>query len=369
MDVLKVLTKNCGSEVDPPVYADVQMLDPLNIDSFMKVLPDITRSKRMDLILNELKDIVIYFDNHIYDSVPHAFAALRDLDFIITSIHTIEANSYKKVRGLEEILEALGHTTNHSPRGCNFTYGLFNPQNDRMRTFTGLNEERRFIHAVHEGTKSLDESLLTLQELSILPIDSERFEILARTLTAQFDSMVPAVVDVMKSVPPEVFSLQIVTFFVALDVSGKLYTGITGAQIQNVAIDFLLYGVDLQDQRYLSYASRNLAAMLPFQKAIVYKTLQKLQCRSLLSKLDDDTLEGSLVNTDQAIKSLDSLQYFLKRILSFRWVHRKLAITNLPLRGTERGSGGYTLDFLEYLIYRTQEAVQHVEELQNRIAH
>lgn len=358
---------NVYGAFDRPPYAETQALDPFNVDNFMKTLPGLTRSRQLDVILSKLNYIVKNFDWSICQSIPHSFAALRDFDFMIASAHVIEANSYKRVQGLEEILEALGLFTDHNPRGCNFTYGLFNPEDDRMRVFTGLNEERVFIHAVQGGTKNLDNSLLTLRQLSMMRVDSEDFEVLANDLTIQFDSMIPAVVEVLQNVPAEVFSLNIVNFFIPLDINGKTYPGITGAQIQNIGIDFIIYGADLHDEKYSSYVSRNLTAMLPFQKMVINQTLQQLQHTSLLNKINRVIDGEETINSAQTIKSLNSLQRYLKRILSFRWAHRKLALINLPLRKTERGSGGYALDFLDYLIHRTQQASHRIDEIKGKI--
>jgi hypothetical protein len=236
-----------------------------------------------------------------------------------------------------------------------------------MRTFTGLSEESTFIHTIQEGTGNLDDALLTLRQLSMVSFDSEDFEVLTTELIEQFNCMIPAVVRVLQTVAAEVFSRRIVKFFIPLDINGKTYPGITGAQVQNIGIDFIIFGVDLQEELYASYVSENLAAMLPFHKAVIDQTLHRLQYMSLLSKLSRDADRRDKCDSTQAIRSLDSLQHFLQRVLSFRMVHRRLAAKNLPLRKAGRGSGGYNLDLLDYLILQTREAMHRIDDIKARL--
>jgi monodechloroaminopyrrolnitrin synthase len=361
-----VLTSETGCSLEPPPYADVQALDPLGVDEFMARLPRFTALRQLDIILSRLTTIVSQFDVAMLHNIPMCFAVLRDLDFIISSAHALERASYKRVTGLEGLLEVLGRATDHSPRGCNFTYGLFNPSNNRMRTFTGSDEERTFICAVQSGTRCLDDALVTLRDLAVSRIDSADFVSLISKLESQFELMVSAVVDVFRRVPPEVFSGRIVKFFDPLDVNGKSYQGITGAQVQNIGIDFILYGVEIRDQTYVDYACRNLSAMLPFQKAVISQALTWLDHASLLTRISTE-ISARKVDAARAEESLAYLDRFLTKILSFRAAHRRLASLNLPLRPIERGSGGHSLELLDYLIERTQEARSRVRAMRAQV--
>jgi monodechloroaminopyrrolnitrin synthase len=351
---------------DRPPYAQAQALDPLDVDEFMQQLPGLTESRQLDTILNRLALVVRRLDERIYRSVASSFAALRDLEFMIASASILSANSHKQVQGLESVLEALGSFVDHAPRGCTFTYGLFNPDGARMRTFTGLDEERTFIRAIQQGTRHLDDGLVAVGTLSTVPIDSEDFEALTVQLTTEFESMVTAVVQVLRCVTADIFSGKIVTFFVPLDINGKVYSGITGAQVQNIGIDYLLFGADLKDERYIHYVSENMTAMLPFHRSVISGTLHQLKFRSLLAKLNGD-VDCTGINCIQATRSLDSLRYFLQRVLSFRMVHRRLAVDNLPLRPIEKGSGGYNLDHLDFLILQTRHATRRIAELKAKL--
>jgi len=355
---------------DRPPYLQAQKLDPLGVDAFMRELPEVTTAGQVSYIMAQLSTVVQRFEPTIYTNTQQSFAALRDLDFMITSASMHIAGAYKQVDGLECILTRLGACCGHYPRGSNFTYGLFNPSDVRMRTFTGLDEERTFIRAIQVGTHWLDDALLTVRHMSTTPVDSLAFEKIANELVSQFESMVTAAVSVHQSVSPEVFSRRIVRFFIPLDIGGIVYPSITGAQVQNLAIDYLIFGADLENDAYQEYARDHLEGLLPFHKAVVNRTLRNLQARSLLTAIAADVTARSTLNVSQAERSLASLHRFLQRVFSFRMAHRRLAIQNLPLRQVEVGSGGYSLDFLEHLITQTRGAAQRtvaiISELRRR---
>ena len=67
----------------------------------------------------------------------------------------------------------------------------------------------------------------------------------------------------------EVFSGEIVSCFVPLDIGGACYQGVTGAQTLNVTIDYLLWGVESQDDTYRAYAQANLGEQLPPHRELV----------------------------------------------------------------------------------------------------
>lgn len=363
VNTLEELDLSAEMADEPVPYDEVQALDVLQVDKFMQSLPAVTSQGKLDPILAVLYQTVRDFNKETLSDIPSCLAALRDFDFLITCAHRIEKQSYKRIDGLEALLQDLGCSARHRPRGSNFTYGLFNPEDQRMRTFTGRTEERSFIHAVQRGTRYLDNSLLVLEKLASTMVTSCQFELLAQELVFQFESMIPAVVDVLRTVPPEVFSLKIVPFFSPLDIGGEMVPGITGAQIQNVVIDYIFFGMDIDDSDYLSYVQTNLAAMLPFHIRVLRRTTDQLHGTSLLSKVQRDVACNGAVDRDQATRSLMTVQHYLRRVLSFRHVHRKLASTNLPMRAQHRGSGGYGLDFLDYLINQTQEASRRVERM------
>jgi hypothetical protein len=349
-----------------PPYGAVQALDPFGLDRFLAILPSLTEKRSLDPILAVLARAVRAADPSVLRHPDAAIAALRDLDFLINSAHRITTGSYKGVAGLEPLLDDLGRWADHAPRGCNFTYGLCNPAGERMRRFTTTREETDFIHAIQEGTGHLDRILLALDAMTGSRADQTVFAANAAGLAGWFGHMAKASAAMHRAMPPDVFTHQIVVFFGPLDINGRTYSGITGAQNHNCAIDYLLFGADSSDPAYLDYASNNLAALSPFHRRLLRGGLDRLGGASLLGRISTD-LRRDDIDEKAAAASLRHLDRFVTAILSFRAVHRRLAVAQLPMRPARRGSGGFDLGLLDLLIRYTRDARTRVRTMQSTL--
>jgi Domain of unknown function (DUF1864) len=356
-------TDDGGDHRSPPPYEAVRALDPFGLDPFLEVLPVLTEERRLEPILVMLTRAVHGADAAVLRRPEVAIAALRDLDFLINSAHRVSAGSYKRVPGLESLLDHLGRWADHVPRGCNLTYGPLNPSDARMRRFTTTGEETRFIHAIQEGTGQLDKILLALDAMAASRVDDTVFANHAARLAGWFDRMATANKALLRTMPPEVFTGRIVVFFGPLDINGRIYPGITGAQTQNCAIDYLLFGAGSSDPTYLDYAHRNLAALSPFHRRLLRGGLECLGGSSLLGRIEADLRRGDL-DAGTAAASLRHLDRFVTAILSFRAVHRRLAVANLSMRPTPKGSGGFDVKLLDLLIHHTCDARARVRSMQ-----
>jgi hypothetical protein len=228
-----------------------------------------------------------------------------------------------------------------------------------MRTFTGLPEERLFIEQLHHGTTRLDDSFPILPELVDAAIDSPEFERMVLRLCEHFDYMTKSMVKVMRAIPPHIFSGRITPFFRPVEIGGVTYPGITGAHVQLLGIDLVIYGNDTNDSVYQAYVAENLPMLLPHHKQFLKQALDKLQGESFMTRIRERLLPGDRqYDLRQASASLGALGCYLLRVLSFRHPHLKAAKDNLPLRREERGSGGYSVSTLELLIGHTRNAAE-----------
>ena len=166
------------------------------------------------------------------------------------------------------------------------TYGLCNPLDERMRLFTGRGEERSFVTELAAGMRGLDTVLRGLVALADHPVDSPDAVAAAQRLEAAWEPMIKAAVAMLRTMPPEVFSGEIVSCFVPLDVGGACYQGVTGAQTLNVTIDYLLWGVESQDDTYRAYAQANLADQLPPHRELVAHAVDRTGGASILTHIE-----------------------------------------------------------------------------------
>lgn len=149
----------------------VRGLDPLGLDSFMvQELPKLNKKRNIWEIINKVRQVTSSSGLFKIFSVNDALAATRDLGIIAASLakHSIDLAS---VPALEQSLIELSNRTGEVPRDTVFSYGPRNPQGDRMRTFTGTKEEKKFITSFVDGMKPLSsciQHLMATLEVSIL---------------------------------------------------------------------------------------------------------------------------------------------------------------------------------------------------------
>lgn len=338
-----------------------QELDPLGLDSFFRRCGAVVR-QRLDSLLGALTAATREASGRPL-TLAEALAALRDFDFLLCAVELAEPLAYKRVPGLETLLQELGSTAGHIPRGSVLTYGLCNPLDERMRLFTGRGEERSFVTELTTGMRGLDTVLRGLIALADHPVDSSDAVAGAQQLEAAWEPMIKAAVAMLRTMPPEVFSGEIVSCFVPLDIGGTHYQGVTGAQTLNVTIDYLLWGVESQDDTYRAYAQANLGDQLPPHRELVAHALDRTGGVSILTHIENQLAGGAVRDPVAAETVLQHLESLLRRIGTFRTAHRRLADLNLPLRPTPTGSGGHTVALLEILASSTFHARERARTL------
>ena len=341
-----------------------QSVDPFELDTFFRHTIAVVEEP-LEKVLRQLNIIVRDTETSAFDSVPAALAALRDIDFLVCAVHLADPFAYKSVPGLESLLVRLGQRAGQIPRGSNSTYGPCNPPDERMRLFTGLPEERMFIHAIADGLRGLDGVLCGLATMAHNPVDSPPVVAAAGGLEPAWEPMIEASVRMLRGMPPEVFSGRIVPCFVPLDVAGTTYQGITGAQSPNVGIDYLLWGVESADDEYLSYARTNLSEQLPSHQQLIDEVLERTGGVSLLTHIERELSTATRLDVTAAAAVLAHLESLLRRIGTFRAAHRRLAELNMQRRTTQVGSGGHTLHLLDELGASTRQARHRVRVLRD----
>lgn len=336
--------------------------DPFALDSlFRQAEPVVRRSP--DELLDRLEALVRDADCSALGEPRNALAGLRDLDFLLCSVQRARPGSYKAVAGLETLLGLLGDAAGHNPRGSNITYALCNPLDERMRLFTGLPEEAMFVRELAAGLRGLDGVLRGLIAITEHGVDSREAAAAAETLVPAWEPMIHAAVAMLRGMPPEVFSGQIVTCFLPLDIGGQEYQGVTGAQNLNIGIDWLLWGAGSGDASYISYAETNLREQLPAHRELIADVLELTRGKTLLEHLEWELSRGHVADRRTADSVLRNIESLLRRIGSFRAAHRRLADLNLPLRAAPTGSGGHTIELLDKLAAATLDARHRVRTM------
>ena len=324
-------------------FQRVRELDPLGIDRELRDLPALNGSADIGAIGTIVDGVVARLDTTTYDK-DSATAAMRDLDFLLSSSLRHGADLVVEGGRIESVLLGLGKIACMIPRGTVSTYALANPRGERERSFTGSPEERLFIESVRSGAESVESSLETY-------VNEGKIAGLA-AMESSIADMITSFIDVKRGVSPAYFSGQLRPYFEPLTIGGKLYAGSGGAQLQFIAVDYLLWGVDCDNPFYQNYFADNVRYLSPEQRAYLKLGIHKNDGKSILRSAIEDN-DGQL--SKQAIRVLQCLK-------KFRYPHRKLARDNFKIRPDGSvGSGVYTTDILDVLLNETIGAIEKLE--------
>lgn len=335
-----------------PIECDlVSKLDPLNLDEFMAELPFVNMAGDTQKIIDTTETATEKLFALEDTNSNEAFAALRDMDFLLGSGIRHGLDPITDVDGLEEGLIRLGKIAGTVPRGSVYTYSLANPNDNRQRSFTGSYEENEFIDAVRVGTGALDCAIFALSQCS--EYDKEGLIAGLDSTTEAMGDMVAAIGRVMRTVSPEYFTNNLRPYFDPAIIDGVSYTGAGGAQMQLLGIDRILWGNSDASEEYVRFYAENFQYLTPEQQRSV----------SLYFESNDRTVLETIV--DEELGQDDPLSMsalrLLKSIRKFRYPHRKVARDNFKLRSNDAvGSGAYTPEILDLLIQKTENSIADI---------
>ncbi|HCH34925.1 MAG: PrnB [Candidatus Saccharibacteria bacterium GW2011_GWC2_48_9] len=328
-------------------YHDIAELDPLSLDEIMILLPELNRRQDVESINTVLSEVVCTSQYNVV-SQEDALAALRDLDFLASSLLRHGAQPLQSVDGLEGELMRLGNVAGTIPRGTVFTYASINPLDERMRSFTGTTEEALFIDSVRNGTLALDLALTSLSDKSMY--DDEGMAEALTTSAAAMDTMIASIINVYHTITPEFFSEQMRPYFEPLVIGGRKFTGAGGAQMQLLAIDRVLWGNNETDPEYQGFFNENYEYLTPTQKESLGHFLTRNSQTTLVEWLES--------HPDEYPQMRQETVSLLRKIKKFRYPHRRVAKGNFNIRKKGAvGSGSYTPDILDVLISKTEESI------------
>lgn len=335
-------------------YADVAMADPLQLDERLHDLPQKNATEDVYGLQDDLDYASATLAAREISSLStiDAYATIRDLDFLTSSLVRHGINPITSTPGLEAQLLELGDRLATAPRGTVYTYAACNPEGARERSFTGSPEEALFIRVVRDSSAKLDVGALTLSTITPASTPETICQALD-TVNAACDEMTASIVAVHRNLSPEYFTNHMRPFFDPLTIGGETYTGSGGAQLQLLAIDHMLWGIDEPDPAYREFYDENYQYLTPQQ-------------REALRLFGDSNGDVSLVSTADQLQDANvnqALATTMRRIRRFRYPHKKVAEDNFKLRGESAvGSGAYRPDILGHLIMKTEAHLNQLEQ-------
>jgi len=343
--------KESGYEKMLEIDERVKRLDPLLLDNFLvNFLPKVNEKGDIEKIMSVINSLDLSPERLKRFSLEESLAAVRDLNMLFSSLRKNGYNLGKNSK-IEKALIILSQKTQEVPTDTVFSYGTRNPTDARMRTFTGLKEERLFIESFRNGMINLPSAIKALEELTDLSLDDIMFSEKVKSAQKSFEEMISAIVAVRRNITPELFTMQLRPFFEPKKIGGKVYQASGGAQMPIVLIDQLLWGSGVENEMYKKYFDENIQYQPIFlrEKAELFSKQQPLIQRALkvLEKINMDD-KGRLEIIKKSLQSIYDLLSFIEK---FRKPHLKIAEDNMRIRPEGSvGSGGYDVAILHFLL-------------------
>lgn len=329
-----------GTFVD---YMQAQQLDPLDLDAEFAKLPHYnktTDTENIGRLLCAAAECSLDLDPHSNET---SLAAMRDLDFLASSLVAHGVEPMKLSQAVEPAFSQLGSRLDTVPRGTVYTYTVANPPQPRRRSFTGDPQEELFVQAVTDATITLDTAV------EAFATSGPHAGVAGFTMAA--NTLLTRVIEVKRNVTPEFFTGVLRPYLDPLTVDNVEYFGPGGVQ-QSLAIDYLLWGHGDTDAVYSEFVKDNYKYLSPQQRSHIEKSLLDLGSQNVLAYLSE--------NADPELAA--ATHGVLRTLRKFRYPHKRLAEDNAALAPEE---DTYASAILPVLIRKTEGAINEIETRYN----
>jgi monodechloroaminopyrrolnitrin synthase len=334
-------------------------IDPLGFDDQIQLLHVLNRSgdtNEIIQLLYRLLPVPDALDRYSYDE---SIAAMRDLGIFIGILKKHGIEPVEVVPELEYVLLVLMVKTDLPPRDTLLHYTVWNPDGDRMRTYTGLNDERSLIHSVKVAMPGLVDSIVQMQSLHDKELTGSSFELECLQLREKMQGMVNGIVHAKRNVSPAVFANELRFYYDPIKVDyNKDYIGPGAVEMPMFVFDHLLWSCDIPDKQYTDFKE----GLLPYNLTFIRHIYERFDGNlSLLSRVEKNLRERPSNETCRAAMAVLELCSVLK---SFRMPHKRVA-EDAYAQGEdhhkEKGSGGYSTSILEHIIRLQNERISSLQ--------
>lgn len=332
-------------------------LDPLHADRFFAQLPSWNQVADVVSIYQALCEMLPTSYRIATMTIPEAIASIRDLGMMASSLARHGANPTDVVPHLEERLLQLGDLVDMVPRDTVYHYGVWNPPGRRERRFTGAAAEGALIDAVRVAAPAIDATLEWLCAVVSMPLDSDEFVAGCRDAAIRLESILDAIGQVKKEIPPVFFAQTLRPYFAPLVLGGQSFNGASAAPLSMCILDHLLWSSDCRDRAFRQFQLKQIRYNMPHWRLLHARTLGR---PSLVTRMLQAHASGE---TNRA--AIEAVVDLLHVLIAFRGRHRFVAMRaySAEVRKFEVGSGGYGVDTLEHILHLTRDASKTLNDL------
>src|SRR5690606_36101278 len=244
------------------------LLDPLSADNKLTLLPELNKSRDIKGLVQMLSDLVPSVAEASQSDYFQAAASIRDIGMVLGSLKRHGTEPEHMVEDLDTILRILGEKTDLPPRDTLIHYTVWNPDGDRLRTYTGTDDEKHLIESVKIAMAPLVQAIKDLRDLYFLSPSSEAFPQLCEKVRENLEKMVKAIVHAKKNVSTYYFATELRLYFDPITLGGKEYLGPGAVEMPLFVFDHLLWGADVFDDEYVQFRNTYLPYVLPEMRVI-----------------------------------------------------------------------------------------------------
>ena len=336
-------------------------LDPLGMDKALKELPRFNASKdtwSMVEMLYRYLPVPAVLNSFDYGK---AIASMRDIGMLLGSLKRHGVEPVEAVPELDYILGELSHKTDLPPRDTLIHYSSWNPAGERMRTYTGTEDEKYLIRSVQIAMHPLLDAIYGLIRLYHTPLDDPGFLEVCTEVNESFKAMVDAIVLAKRKVSPMVFANELRFYFDPITLYGRAFIGPGAVEMPVFVFDHVLWSTDSDDAEYNEFKTTYLPFVLPEIREIYYDFAQ----RDSLVKRVKKELEADQRFSLEKINAAKAVLRLFTTLKSFRMPHKKLADKAYEQQDEQhrsKGSGGYSTLILAEIILMTVQQYNDLDE-------
>jgi len=322
----------------------IKSLDPLGVDDIIQKLPQFNKAGDVDQIIRYLYKFLPLPDMLEAFSVYECHAAMRDLGIFMGSIKRHDKEPVEEVPELDYVLGELSAKADMPPRDTLLHYTSWNPDADRMRTYTHYRDECELIRSVKVSMPPLMQGIYLLIDIYWESPFNEQFIEDCELAHDSFREVVEGIVLAKRNVSPELFGRELRLYFDPIEIYNKSLIGPGAVEMPLFVYDYILWGADIHNEEYQQFSRNYVQFNLPAVRDIYYNFVNK---PSLVTKMIKKLFYHP--DNDSVLRSANALLKLCKLEKSFRMPHKKLAEESYKEEaegGRKVGSGGYSTDIL-----------------------
>jgi hypothetical protein len=334
----------------------IASLDPLDASDIMKQVPAMNEAKDVSALAGAVRELLPALERVCQmENFEAAAASMRDIGIFLGSLKRHGVEPVDVVPALEPFLERLGVITQLPPRDTLLHYSVWNPSDERQRTYTREPSEVHLIESVRMSLPGIETSIERLGKLYDIVITSPDFIPLARQIAQDLEKLADAIIYAHKGVSHIIFAQILRPYYDPIKVGGKEYLGPGAVEMPLFIFDHVFWGSKTESPTYNKYKESLIPYVLPSLRPYYYEFKGK---NSLTDKVIEDTTyvdttEELIINGSQAMHDIFNV------LIRFRAPHLKVAARSYSSdAGNQKtkGSGGYASDMLAELINLTRDA-------------